>query len=334
MLERSYTSVGPYTQNVKQQVDSALEAQSYQQLVSAVLYLVTQHSEEGIIRLYNYTGEVEGDVSRACLEVVQRDPLGAFAVDYIKHDVTRVVSFYEAKITIAYRRTAEEMDQVTAVTGSSAIKRELGDTLFRFEDSKLLRISYYSEATDYLQSLARQAYYDFPLAALGMPEVSITLYPESGVQRIVEIHLTYSDTLDHLLAQQDALTQAASNLLSSSAQQNARSLYDLLRHHTGADSTAGSTAYAALVEGTANAEGFALAYKLLCDQAGLTCTVVQGEGKHSFWNIVSTPAGSRHVDCVNGLFGLTDLQIAQMEGYVWSDSYPICRDGSTVSVSS
>lgn len=327
MLERSYTSVRPHTQNVvSQQSGSALEAQNYQQLVSAVLYLVTQHREEGIIRLYNYTGEVETDLARACLEVAEKDPLGAFAVDTIQQDVSRIVSFYEARVDISYLRTAEEMALVTAVTGSSAIKSELRDTLSRLETRQLLRLSYYAEDNDYLLGLIHQAYYDTPQSAFGMPELSLTLYPESGIQCIVEITLTYPAERETLAERQAELAQAASDLLSELTETTPRQLYERLLPR--ASSEGGSTAYDALVNGTANGEGLALAYKLLCDEAGITCTVVRGQGDRSFWNIVSTASGSRHVDCASGLFGLTDYQLKQHSGYQWDDSYPICRDGS------
>lgn len=336
MLERSYTSVQPYVQNVvRQDSGSALEAQTYQQLVSAVLYLVTQHSENGIIRLYNYSGDVESDVSRACLEVVQKDPLGAFAVDYIKHSVSRIVSFYEAQITISYLRTAEETGQITAVTGSSAIKSELHHTLSKFESIQLLRISYYFEDDSYLYELIRQAYYDTPLAAFGMPQISLSLYPESGSQRIVEIELVYPSSNEILIDSQQELASAALQLIADQIDPDAQTIYELLLQTAQFQPGDGmSTAYAALLNGSADAEGLALAYKLLCDQADLTCTVVQGQGEHSFWNIVTTANGSRHVDCANGLFGLTDRQMEELGGYQWSGSYPLCRDGSELTSAS
>lgn len=330
MLERSYASVQPHVQSLTgQENGSALEAQTYQQLVSAVLYLVTQHTENGVIRLYNYSGDVEADVSNACLEVVQKDPLGAFAVDYIKHSVSRIVSFHEAQIAISYLRTAEEMGQITAVTGSSAIKSELRDTLNKFENTQLLRISYYFEDDGYLHELVRQAYYDTPLAAFGMPEVSFSLYPESGTQRIVEIDLVYPLADDVLANSQLELEEAATRLIAQEIDPDAQAIYDLLLRTAQLQAGDGmDTAYAALLSGAADAEGLALAYKLLCDQAGLTCTVVQGQGAHPFWNIVTTASGSRHVDCANGVFGLTDRQMEELGGYQWRESYPICRDGS------
>lgn len=336
MLERGYSSVQPHSQSLTAREDpSALEAENYQELVSAVLYLVTQHAESGIVRLYNYTGDVEADLTAACLEVVQKDPLGAFAVDYIKHEVTRIVSYYEANVTISYQRTAEEMGQIISVTGSSAIKRELRDALAAFAPVVTLRISYFAEDDEYLRSLIYQAYYDTPQSAFGLPEISLSLYPETGIQRIVEIGLTYPAEVETLVQRQSELEAAAARLLPDGAEATARQVYDLLLGQTALSSDPDrNTAYDALVNGLANDEGLALAYQLLCARAGLTCTVVQGtlaEQPH-FWNIVTTDSGSRHVDASAGLYALTDLQLVDVGAYQWGSSYPICRDGRELSL--
>ena len=86
MLERSYEAAQRHEEKPATAADaSALRVENYRELVSAVLYLVSQGQEEGSIQLYDYDGEVENDLTRACLEVATEDPLGAYAVDYIKH---------------------------------------------------------------------------------------------------------------------------------------------------------------------------------------------------------------------------------------------------------
>lgn len=334
MLERDSSTIQSHTQSFAAQADaSALEAWNYQELVSAVLYLVTQHTEEGVIRLYNYTGEVETDLTAACLEVVQKDPMGAFAVDYIKHEVTRIVSYYEAKVSITFRRTAEQMAQVVSVTGSSAIKSELRSALTDFRPDCRLRISYFAEDGEYLLSLIRQAYYDTPLSAFGMPQVELALYPDSGIRRIVEVDLTYPGETEALEMSQKELEQAVSLLLLNEYQPTGEDLYHLLLENVDYDPAPElNTAYHALLGGTANAEGLALAYKLLCDTAGVTCTVVQGQDEIGprFWNIVTTAIGSRHVDAAAELYGLTDVQLQAEGSYQWVGAYPLCRDGSAI----
>lgn len=80
------------------------------------------------------------------------------------------------------------------------------------------------------------------------------------------------------------------------------------------------TAYAALVTGTADSEGLALAFQLLCDKAGLESYVVSGgtDGTPHFWNIVALSDGEyRHVDVTSGQgFGLSDADLVTL-GYAW-----------------
>ena len=150
MLERSYASTIPHVQFSDEDQDpSILRAETYQGLVSALLHLVGQGEEEGVVRLYQYvsvTGSAASDVDRACLEVTQEDPLGAWAVDYIKYDVDQTTAYYQVTVKLAYTKTPEEIKQVISVTGSSAIAQELTTLLPTLPTQAVFRISYFTEA--------------------------------------------------------------------------------------------------------------------------------------------------------------------------------------------
>ncbi len=329
LLERHAISLDPYEPVASSgSGPSSLRVESYQELVNAVLYLVSEGEDHGVLSLYNYTAQdVETDLTRACLEVVQEDPLGAYAVDYIKHDYALIVSYYEANIDITYRRTPEQVASIVSVTGSSAIRRELSRTLSSFSSEAVLRVSYFAEDEDYILDLVRQAYYDAPTAALGKPEVTIALYPAAGQQRIVEIGLTYPESPEVLLQRSQELKELALELVPEPV--GAETLYDLVRSGLTMEEDAGhSSAYDALVGGAADSEGAALAYQLLCDQAKVECVVVRGEldGAPHFWNIVTEDGQEyRHVDLSAGLFAVTDAELTAHGAYTWdSTEYPAC----------
>ena len=171
ILERSYSSSTPHVDRPATAGDSsAIRVENYRELVSAVLFLVSQGEEEGVIQLQDYAGEVEADLTAACLEVATEDPLGAYAVEYIKHETTRVVSYDQATLTIHYRRTPEQIRSISTVTGTGAIRTELQSALEEFETEVVFRVAYFAEDADFIAGLIRQAYYDTPGAALGMPE--------------------------------------------------------------------------------------------------------------------------------------------------------------------
>ena len=126
LLARSYTSVTPHSATPPAEGDSSiLRVENYQELVNALIYLISLGEEEGTVRMYNYDQDVEQSLSNACLEVVQEDPLGAYSVDFIRYDVTPIVSYYEAAVEITYRRTREQIRSLVNVTGTSAIRDEV-----------------------------------------------------------------------------------------------------------------------------------------------------------------------------------------------------------------
>ena len=69
-------------------------------------------------------------------------------------------------------------------------------------------------------------------------------------------------------------------------------LHDYLITHCEYDGTYPKTsAFNALVEGSAVCDGYSKAYKVLCDQAGLTCEFVSSEAINHSWNMVQVGNG-------------------------------------------
>ena len=164
LLARSYTSVTPHSATPPAEGDSSiLRVENYQELVNALIYLISLGEEEGTVRMYNYDQDVEQSLSNACLEVVQEDPLGAYSVDFIRYDVTPIVSYYEAAVEITYRRTREQVSAIVAATGATAIRSQLKDLLSSFGTEAALRISYFEGDETYIQTLFREAYYALSL---------------------------------------------------------------------------------------------------------------------------------------------------------------------------
>ena len=259
LLERSFISVEAHNENPVADGDNALRVENYQELVNAVLYYVSHGEETGAIRLYNYDHDVDADLEAACLEVVQEDPLGAYAVDYIKYEVGHIVSYYEAQVHITYRRTAEQIAGVVSVTGSSAIRAELAEAMSQLAEEQVLRIGSFDESAVNLDELIREAYYAAPLASFGMPEVHYALYPAEtpGRQRIVEVSLTYPDTPEALREKQNALNERVRSMQAMlqglSDEALARTAFAMVRDNAQAlpDGT-GSGAYDALVNNVAD----------------------------------------------------------------------------------
>ena len=201
MLERSYADVSPHVQfSDESENESILRAETYQGLVSALLYLVGQGEEAGVIRLYQYagvTGTAASDVDRACLEVTQQDPLGAYAVDYIQYDVDQTPAYYQVDVKLAYTRSPEEIAGVISVTGSSAVEGELEDLLQETPETVAFRISYFTagDSAETLRQAVMEAYEARMEDLPPLEDVTVTLYPDSGPQRVAEIGLVWGENL-------------------------------------------------------------------------------------------------------------------------------------------
>lgn len=310
MLERSYEVSAPHVDRPATAEDpSILRVENYRELVSAVLYFVSQGEETGVIQLYDYAGDVEADLTAACLEVAAEDPLGAYYVDYIKHELVRVVSYDQATLSIRYRRTPEQVASMVNVTGTSAIRAEVRDALCGFEEEVVLRVAYLAEDQASLAALVRQVYYDTPTAAFGFPQVEINLYPDSGRQRVVEILLTYPESVEELRAKAADLSHMVEDIVESYWDLEPNQILPegvkALTERVTYDPEGPANAYNALTEGRANSEGMALTYILLCGRAfwvrGWDCDIVEGtwEEEPWFWNVIrpaSAGESTRYTD--------------------------------------
>lgn len=200
LLERSYASVTPHTQfSDESENEAILRAENYPGLVGALLHLVEQGQENGVVRLYQYTsltGTAASDVDQACLEITQEDPLGTYAVDYIKYDVKPTAAYYQVEVKLAYYIPPEELAQVISVTGSTAVEQELRELLPDQPEKVLFRISYFSQedSAETLRQAVLEAYRAQPHPQADLLDVAVQLYPDSGQQRVAEILLTWGET--------------------------------------------------------------------------------------------------------------------------------------------
>ncbi len=331
MLERDYVVVTTHSDVPEAAGESdALRVENYQELVNALLYLVNQGEETGALRLYGYDSDTASeDLTAACLEVSTEVPIGAYRVSYLQFDLTTIVSYLEADISITYRPGTQSMSTIPGAIGTSAIRELLGRGLGSFQEEIVLQLNYFGGGTAEVLELLERAYYEVPSAALGMPTAEIAFYPRTGTLRIAEITLNYPMASQLLPYAQTKLEQTAEELVADSwglsDQDLIMNLCRLVVEQGGlADS--GETAYDALLRGGATSEGLALALALLCESRRVECAVVQGtfNGVEHFWNVVDTPWGNRHVDI--SLFVAEDWQ----EGAITEENSPFFSDRTAV----
>ena len=345
ILDGQTLDITPHQKQSPATADRVIEASSYGELKARVLSLIQRREETGLIQIASYDGNIENDVKRVCAEMPVSDPLGAFAVFGITGTVNKVVS--EVEIHIDYKNvTKKQIESIITVSTLRYLRSDLQDKLANYAPSLTIRTNSFPLSKEDADSLVRQIYYDNPMNIVMLPIPTVEFFPKSGQDRIIKFTFGYSRYEPSTLT---AMAESLKNkirhiaeavtgnsdgaiLLSLCKTMTEIAVYDTLGSGEYSDQNISATAYGALINGSANGEGYAMAYKALCDELRLDCTVVIGEkdGKRHAWNIVELDTYYYHVDVsmcdVNGIVTAflkndTDMR----KNYKWDSSkYKSC----------
>lgn len=320
--------------------DAAEPISNYAALRRAIVRLVSEHTESAQLQIQNYDGAISQDISTACWEVKSSTALGAFAVDYISYDLSRIVSYYQAELHITYKRTAWQVEALEPVANLRGLWARLAEALAEGETYLVLEISAAAALTgDTPAETAAEIYYADPLVCPVLPVVETGVFPESGVSRILEIELDYGLDSETLALRREELSEGLADLLAepepdqegSSGAETAEALCDALAARCTVAADAGPTAWDAIVQGTADSEGAAMAVEAAFQAAGLGCLTVSGrlDGEPHFWNIVTVDGDQYHLDITtwgsDGRIFLAGDEMLLSAGYWWDTSLvPAC----------
>lgn len=356
MLERSHVSSVPHVDYSVTEDASILRVETYQGLVNSILYFVNERADSGTIRLYNYTGDVEADLSNACSELLQKDPLCAYSVRAVNYDTTRILTYYEVALSFDYARTAEEVAALRDVVGLTGLRQVLSQLMQEEPDSLALLTTYFSGSKDLVRQLVQLAYYAQP-ELYADPEApfsyTVSFYPESGSRRIIEFRADDRAPGYHASAEEQAdyarrLEAAAALLLEANppagTTYTVEEVANILRAASGGYDPYGSSFALNTLSGEPACHlGYLLAMEYLCQRCGIEVFPVVNRGPgYNLSLIVSTSDGYRHL-LPQDLFPVltedgqvsteprslplhTDLEM-KARGYIWTQTlYPPCED--------
>lgn len=354
MLERSHVSSAAHADYTVVEDDSVLRAETYQGLVSALLYFIREHSEGGSVRLYNYAGDVEADLAAARAEVLEQDPIGAYAVASLTCGSTRILTYYEVEVAIDYARSAEEVAAVQPLPSVSALRQELERMTAQRQEAGTFLVSYFAGDEALVERLLRQSVFDapelyaFPAGAdFGRAYSAVALYPEAGARRIVEVRVDWPTDREEARRQAEETQRAAAAFLAqrppAGEDYGPAELAELLLAASSGEGPGTSVPREVLAGGTPDRVGFLLALEYLCRTCGMEAVAVLGRGPQpelDDWLIVSTPEGFRHLTLEplagggqadgaaepagEGFRLYTDEELLA-RGYQWdAAAYPVC----------
>ena len=135
LLPSQYTQISAHSAAQTAHTDSDIPLVSdYQELKRAILQFAEDGISHGVIRTANYTGDVETDLSRAAYSVAREDPVGAYTIDFLTHDCSLIVSYYEITIDITFRDMAEDPRTLEYVTNQKEVETLLRGAMDEYRD--------------------------------------------------------------------------------------------------------------------------------------------------------------------------------------------------------
>lgn len=350
LLEGEYESVRHHQSGAQHGGEGVplIQATSYDEIYDALLTMIENGDEFGVIRVSSYDGNVEEDVNRACMEVSNDSPLGAWAVYYISSTVNRIIAYYDAEISITYKRTPLEIQSVVDVTSTGALEGELRYLMSSYSSGEAIRLPAFILQFQDVTEMVTEIYYEDPTVASVLPEVIAAVYPEEGRTRILDLQLQYPYTAARLTNMQTMAESAAEEIAGRAreAEEDGLALLQACRELAGTVEYDGEremngetgwsredTAFGALIDGRATGEGFAMALQLICRDLGLESRVVRGrrDSVDHCWNLVKLGEDWYHVDA--SAFGQDGASQAflrgdgEMAGRYWWDTnmYEACE---------
>ena len=312
-----------------------ISVSDYDSLYAALEQAVEAGTPQVTISVALYDREdVAPDTARAVAEIRSENPIAAYAVEDIQWELGSIGGEQVLVVQLSYVYDQTQIRKIKSVENNDQAMEAIAAVLGAFESGIVLRIREYTDM-DFLQLVAVYAA-ENPHVVMEMPEVSFSIYPESGTDRVVELRFSYLTTREILRVMQEqvvTVVDAAVDMVSFTTEPRGKytQMYALLveRIQTDTTETSLTPAYSLLLYGIGDSKAFATVYAAMCHQAGLECLTVVGtyNSELRYWNIVQIDGVYYHVDLLRckeeGQF--REMSDEEMEGYVWYyPAYPEC----------
>jgi len=310
------------------------------EFVAAVNALLAAGEDSAVFRLpiTDNTEEKENELSALCRRIALETPLGSWAVYYITCKLTPIVSYYDAQISISYKRTASEIASLFSAASVRYLDSRLQNALTGFDSSLAFYTSLNDITGDYICSQIQILYDEHPLEAVMLPGIEVSSSPASSGERIMEIVFNWEYPQTILADMQKRAEAQADSIAGQTADTGDANIISafctqLMRKAVLIDdgSTLQDTAYSVLVSGSGTKEGFSRAFKALCDRMNIDCRIVNGwrDGEDSTWNLVFCEDAWYHLDISEIASGEDPTDYLSCDDrflsqrYIWNmDEYP------------
>ena len=340
-MEGSYVSVTPYMSSDNSDGQDIYWISNQEQLYEAIRYMVSKGVEEDVFFVRDYLeSALNSDMLLVRYGIMNADPMGAFAVEDIQFETGINGSRFTLSVKIDYRRQRSEILGMKTVQEMEEARSAIATAMGNMDTELVFYVENYQD-TDIAQMVEDYAL-SRPDRVIEIPRVSVSLYPDTGENRVVELSFVYQTNRDSLRNMQNQVKQIfeSAKLYVSSDESDYEKLMRLYVFLTGgvdmnrvtqqSGESSITPSYSLLRYGVGDSKAFAIVYAAMCRQVGVECLTVTGtrNGEAWFWNIVKDGDTYAHVDILRcmqaGYF--RERSDVEMGGYVWDYSaYPVCE---------
>lgn len=206
MLERAYTVTSPHVENPPPQGDTAYRAETYPALRSALLSYVEEGMETGLLHVpTTYDGNLSVDLEKARRQIMEEEPLGAYALEDVSFHTSRLIAYYETELTFTYRVEPKTLPSLPRAGDREALAGLLRQAVEEGETSLTVYLPLYPEedgdfftgALDLACAPRDPAGSEPPEDGETPPEgerarlAGVELYPQAGSRRVAVLELEY-----------------------------------------------------------------------------------------------------------------------------------------------
>ena len=329
LLNKEYVSIEPYLDKNDAHSDSIPEVTSYVQLRDALLNVVENGVAEGTVIVAALEQEnIDGYMQNAIEHIMLRSAVGAYTVEDITYEIGTSLGRAAVAVNITYNSRLSSLRKMRRVQNMEETISNLEKSLDKCEAGLVLLVEDY-QYTDFSQ-LIQDYFIDNPDVVMELPQAVVTVYPESGKERIVDISFTYQTSRETLRQMQEAVDPVfmSARLYVSASANDVEKLIQLygflMERYEYTVETSITPTYSLLCHGVGDSKAFAAVYRAMCRQVGIECHMVSGtkNAQPWFWNVVVVDGVYCHLDLLqcsleNGFYLRSD---GEMYGYVWDYS--------------
>ncbi len=290
----------------------------YDSLVEAIDTMVHMCRTEQTFLLQEFSEDIDGEI-KAAIRQVQSTPVGSYAISSILYKTSLILNHYELSFSVTYNCTADDIRDILPIYGKMDLKNALTEQLSQFRSKVLLYSETYGTLCEDIDTFIHERYYINPLYAIGLSDYEYKAFPSEEQPYLVELRIRYTepavllrDKIKSTETQLEAILNDAVDLETN--EEVLRYFHDILCSRSVYDDdtenelsqasyflprTEPFSIYGVLVDGIAVSEGYALAFKELCDRYGITCVLVNGayQGVFHMWNRVYIDQKWYNIDC-------------------------------------